>query len=124
MRRSEIRDLSEPGKVPGGRFMSASPPAASAESSRIAQRGVRGPGRARAWAWRALAFLAVLILEMPGMTTSPARSQQGDRLQEGTVTEVRIDGNVSITTEKVRAKILSRAGQPLDQAKVEADLKS
>ena len=52
------------------------------------------------------------------------RAQQGDRLPEGTVTEVRIEGNATIPSEKIRAKLLSRAGQPLDQQKVEADLKS
>jgi len=54
----------------------------------------------------------------------PAPAQPGDRLPEGTVSEVRIEGNVSIPPEKIRAKLLSRAGQPLDQEKVEADLKS
>ena len=53
-----------------------------------------------------------------------SRAQQGDKLPEGTVTELRIEGNASIPTEKVRAKLLSRAGQPLDQQKVEADLKT
>ena len=52
------------------------------------------------------------------------RAQQGDRLPEGMVTELRIEGNVSIPTEKIRAKLLSRTGQPLDQQKVEADLKT
>ena len=56
--------------------------------------------------------------------TSTASAQQGDRLPEGTVTEVRIEGNATIPTEKIRAKLLSRSGQPLDQQKVEADLKS
>ena len=53
-----------------------------------------------------------------------ARAQQGDRLPEGTISEIRIDGNATISSEKIRAKLLSRVGQPLDQQKVEADLKS
>ena len=53
-----------------------------------------------------------------------SRAQQGDKLPEGTIAELRIEGNATIPTEKVRAKLLSRAGQPLDQQKVEADIKS
>ena len=53
--------------------------------------------------------LASLALGLP----APARAQQGDRLPEGTVTEVRIEGNATIPSEKVRAKLLSRVGQPL-----------
>jgi outer membrane protein insertion porin family len=74
--------------------------------------------------WRTLSFLALLAGDPFGTMVARSRAQQGDRLPEGTVTEVRVEGNATIPTEKVRAKILSRAGQPLDQQKVEADLKS
>ena len=71
-----------------------------------------------------LIFLVLLAGAPLGILTSSAVAQQGDRLPEGTVTEVRIEGNATIPTEKIRAKILSRTGQPLDQQKVETDLKS
>lgn len=81
-------------------------------------------GCARIGPLRMLVFLALLASGPLGILTSFAPAQQGDRLPEGTVTEVRIEGNATIPTEKIRAKILSRSGQPLDQQKVEADLKS
>lgn len=77
--------------------------------------GKRGP-------W--LSAFLLLLAAGPRLGEVPARAQQGDKLPEGTVTEVRIEGNATIPSEKIRAKILSRAGQPLDQQKVEADLKS
>jgi outer membrane protein insertion porin family len=74
--------------------------------------------------WRLGALLFLLVFGPLSILAPQARSQQVDRLPEGIVTEVRIEGNSSIPTEKIRAKLLSRAGQPLDQQKVEADLKS
>ena len=71
-----------------------------------------------------LALIAFWACQQLLFSASPAWAQQGDRLPEGTVTEVRIEGNATIPSEKIRAKILSRVGQPLDQAKVETDLKS
>ena len=81
----------------------------------------RAPGSAPV---RSSCVLAAIVGGSARNPDSPARAQQGDRLPEGTVTEVRIEGNATIPTEKIRAKILSRSGQPLDQQKVEADLKS
>jgi outer membrane protein insertion porin family len=74
--------------------------------------------------WMRVALFALSAGNPLLFLVSSARAQQGDRLPEGTVTEVRIEGNSSIPSEKIRAKLLSRAGQPLDQQKVEADLKS
>src|SRR5579864_9347270 len=48
----------------------------------------------------------------------------GSELPEGTITEIKVEGNVSITSDQVRSKLLNRAGRPLDQDKVEADIKS
>ncbi|MHC5543079.1 BamA/OMP85 family outer membrane protein, partial [Singulisphaera rosea] len=45
-------------------------------------------------------------------------------LPEGTIIEVRVEGNVSITAEQVRAKILSKAGGRLDRQRIEADMKT
>ncbi|HEX8199755.1 MAG TPA: POTRA domain-containing protein, partial [Isosphaeraceae bacterium] len=67
---------------------------------------------ARATALAALAALALLV------------TRAGAAVPEGNVTQVRIEGNSSITEEQIRAKLLSRPGRPLDQATVEADIKS
>ena len=75
-------------------------------------------------AWTIIAMIVLCAGDPLGTFLARGRAQQGDRLPEGMVTEVRIEGNSSISTEKIRAKILSRSGQPLDQQKVEADLKS
>ena len=74
----------------------------------------------RARAWRTALAVAVLALT----TAEGVRAQAGGRLPEGTITEVRIEGNTSIPAEQIRAKIKSRAGSPLDQRRIEADLKS
>jgi outer membrane protein insertion porin family len=127
MRRSEKQDLSAPVTVPGGRTMiGATQPAAilgPRSLSPLTPRD-RNSRRARSWPWTVFALIVFWAGQQLLFTMSPARAQQGDRLPEGTVTEVRIEGNATIPSEKVRAKLLSRVGQPLDQAKVETDLKS
>jgi outer membrane protein insertion porin family len=67
--------------------------------------------------------LAVAILA-PATADGGAAAPRGDALPEGNIVEVRIEGNVSVATEQVRAKLLSRPGHPLDQRQVEADLKT
>lgn len=76
-------------------------------------------GAAASWAGIALLTAAWMVIG-----SARVFAQAGDALPAGTVTEVRIEGNQSITAEKIRAKLLSKAGQPLEQQKVEADLKS
>ncbi|MGZ3334208.1 MAG: BamA/OMP85 family outer membrane protein [Isosphaeraceae bacterium] len=85
-----------------------------------------GPAPCSTWVrvWIALAALALVAGDPSGILLARSRAQQGDKLPEGTVTELRIEGNASIPMEKIRAKLLSRAGQPLDQQKVEADIHS
>ncbi|MGA8349665.1 MAG: POTRA domain-containing protein, partial [Isosphaeraceae bacterium] len=85
-----------------------------------------GPAPCSTWVrvWIALAALALVAGDPSGILVARSRAQQGDKLPEGTVTELRIEGNASIPMEKIRAKLLSRAGQPLDQQKVEADIHS
>ncbi|MBV8381601.1 MAG: BamA/TamA family outer membrane protein [Planctomycetaceae bacterium] len=67
--------------------------------------------------------LAVVILAL-ATADGGAAAPRGDALPEGNIVEVRIEGNVSVSTEQVRAKLLSRPGHPLDQRQVEADLKT
>ena len=71
----------------------------------------------------ALAIVAFATVAAPVLV--PARSAHAkDDFPQGTITEVRIQGNVTISSEQVRAKLLSRAGSPLEQRKVDADIKS
>ena len=49
---------------------------------------------------------------------------KGDGLPDGTIADVKIEGNTSITDEQIRAKLLSKKGSPLDARTVDADIKS
>lgn len=86
------------------------------------ERSIANPKRPGALA--SLLGFAALSIAWAIFGSSSALGQAGDALPEGIVTEVRIEGNQSITDEKIRAKLLSKANQPFDQQKVEADLKS
>jgi outer membrane protein insertion porin family len=57
-------------------------------------------------------------------SAAPLAFGQSEKFPEGTVTSIQFEGNVTIPSEKIKPKLLSRVGQPLDQEKVEADLKS
>ena len=61
-------------------------------------------------AFSTAALAAVLAL----VPASPAWAAKGDTLPEGTIAEVRVEGNSTISLEQVRAAILSRPGSPLD----------
>jgi outer membrane protein insertion porin family len=63
-------------------------------------------------------ILALLLLA----AATPAHARE--EFPRGTITEVRVQGNVTISSEQVRAKLLSRAGAPLEQHKIDADIKS
>ncbi|MGC8642164.1 MAG: BamA/OMP85 family outer membrane protein [Isosphaeraceae bacterium] len=129
MERSGKRDSPVPGTVPKGAMMIG---ATAGQSAAITgQRMLKGQeregqvaGRGGARAWAIIALIAIVAGSALGILPARARAQPGDKLPEGMVTEVRIEGNTSISSEKIRAKLLSRTGQPLDQQKVEADLKS
>jgi outer membrane protein insertion porin family len=45
-------------------------------------------------------------------------------LPEGTITEVKIEGNVSLTSDEIRRKLLCRAGQELDQGRIDTDVRT
>lgn len=74
------------------------------------------------------AFLGgVLVLGTLALICLPAGSvlaAKENGLPEGPIAEVRIEGNVSISSEKIRAKLLSREGSQLDQGRIDADLQS
>ena len=71
----------------------------------------------------ALARVALVVV-LAVAPAAPARAAQGDALPEGTIVEVRVEGNSTIAVEQVRAAILSRPGSPLDQRRIEADMKT
>ena len=50
--------------------------------------------------------------------------QQGEKVPEGPISEIEFEGNATITSDKIKPKLLSRVGQPLDQDRVKADLKT
>lgn len=72
----------------------------------------------------AIACLVALVLAQT-LTTSVARAaRKGDGLPDGVVSAVVIEGNVSVSSEKVRAKLLSKPGAPLDARQIAADVQS
>ena len=74
------------------------------------------------WAW---CFWAPLVgLGLVLALAGPALAGKPGGLPEGTIAEIKIEGNSSITSEQIRGKIKSRAGRPLDRAVVEEDLRS
>ena len=68
----------------------------------------------------ALAFTLAIAL----IASAPARAGKKDGLPDGMLSEVKIEGNVSVTSEKVRAKLLSKVGSPLDARLIDTDIKS
>ncbi|AGA30527.1 BamA/OMP85 family outer membrane protein [Singulisphaera acidiphila] len=68
-----------------------------------------------------LALASVAPLFLP---TQRAWAAKENALPEGPIVEVRVEGNVSITSDQVRAKILSREGSPLDQERIDADIQT
>jgi len=53
-----------------------------------------------------------------------ADAAKAELLPPGVISEVKIEGNVSVTSEKVRAKLLSKPGSPLDARAIDADIKT
>lgn len=70
-----------------------------------------------------LGLLALLLVAslLTGRTAT-ARAQGPARGPSGTVAEVRIEGNTSISTEQIRTKIRTRAGRDYDENLVEEDV--
>ncbi len=85
------------------------------------------PGKAPAGrtASRVRRLLCALVAVILALTlVDQVRAKPGSALPDGIVTEVKIEGNVSIPTDEIRRKILSRPGQELSQRQIDADLKS
>ncbi len=104
-----------PGMVRAGRDSSI------AEEPRPGARGTRGRPIDREFS-RSIAFATVVVMAMAAWTSARA---QVERFPKGaTIGAIQFEGNISITPEKMKAKLLSHVGQPLEEDKVEADLKS
>ena len=72
---------------------------------------------------RLLAFLGlVVLLILAG--SRPARAGKPRDLPDGSVTEIRIQGNSSITPEQIKSHVKSRVGRPLDRTTLDDDLKA
>ena len=84
--------------------------------------GARRPsGRLAAWVrWAVMALTLSVIPGRPAM----GFYVRGDGLPDGTISDVRIEGNTSITDEQIRARLLSKKGSPLDARAIDADIKS
>ncbi len=67
--------------------------------------------------------LAWIVLGMGG-ACSTAQAQLQFSLDELSVSEVRFQGNRTIASSKIQAKIKTRAGRPLEPRQLEADLKT
>jgi RNA polymerase sigma factor (sigma-70 family) len=53
----------------------------------------------------------------------PSRTQAAS-FPAGPISKIEIEGNATVTSDKIKPKLLSRVGQPLDQDRVEADLET
>jgi outer membrane protein insertion porin family len=64
----------------------------------------------------------------PGAKTTAAQPRlarsQAAKFPQGPISKIEFEGNATITPDKIKPKLLSRVGQPLDQYKVETDLKT
>ena len=89
--------------------------------------GVRvesGCGRAaRADARRSWHVGLALRLARRGELCRLSRASQVEKFPEGTIAKIEFEGT-TIPADKIKPKLLSRVGQPLNHEKVEADLKT
>jgi outer membrane protein insertion porin family len=64
----------------------------------------------------ALALVLVAFVPAGRVQAAPTR------LPEGVITEIRVEGNVTVTTEQVRAALHSKPGSPLDEHSIDIDI--
>src|SRR5262245_50473643 len=91
---------------------------ASSPTPRTRPRAPRGAPARRAVGFAAIAVPLLLL------TCGPEADGQGIKLPEGPISEIRFEGNATIPPEKIKLKLLSKAGQPFDPRKIDADVKS
>ena len=83
-------------------------------------------GRRRPVSALAIAFAAALLATVapPAAWRAAQAAKNGGLPENAVITEVRVEGNVTITSEKVRGKLLSRPGSKLQADLIDADVKS
>ena len=69
---------------------------------------------------RALLVCGVFVFAL----ATQASAGRGNELPEGTISEIRFSGNVSITEGELKTRIKSRVGRPLDRVTIDADTRS
>ncbi len=117
--------LPVPGKVPAGRNKMMTHQPAAPVSGTTSLAGMPLPAasarmRNKGAAVRAIGFAGAWLV----LASVPAFAADGvDRFPQGTIAKIEFEGT-TIPPDKLKPKLLSRAGQPLSHEKVEADLKS
>ena len=81
------------------------------------------PGMAPSAEGQAGGRAATLIVAVTAMLLAASQAAQGAKAPEGPLSEIRIEGLVSVPEEKVRREIQSRVGRPWSRDVIEADLK-
>lgn len=114
-----------PGKVPEGRIQLTESDPAVALFAAIWPRSAPLPTGAGRAAWgRATVRALGLACALLALASVPAsRAGDVDKFPEGTIAKIEFEGT-AIAAEKIKPKLLSRAGQTLSHEKVEADLKT
>ena len=79
-----------------------------------------GQAAIRAWCLGLPFLVAAVLLTFASL----ALAAKGNRLPEGTISEIKGEGNASVTFEQIRNELRSRVGRPLDRATVEQDMKA
>ena len=105
------------------RGVMVNPPAPGKATAGLAAKRAR-PLVPRIAPFQALILAQVFTLVIVLIGSAPARAGKKDGLPDGVLSEVKIEGNLSVTSEKVRAKLLSKVGSPLDARLIDTDIKS
>jgi outer membrane protein insertion porin family len=117
MKRGELELPPGPGKAPAGQG------AWRAGARRRAAATALALALAALAPFAALALVLTFMLVLGCALNTPAWAAR-DEIPQGTITEIRVQGNVTITAEQVRARMLSKPGSPLDMQRIDTDLKT
>ena len=134
MRSDERPTPPAPGMAPAGRikreageataaFVGSSARASNACASAVALPSAKYRATRLFAALRTIGLACATAIFVLSIEPVPARAQ-GEKFPEGPISKIEFEGNATITSDKIKPKLLSRVGQPLDQDRVEADLKT
>lgn len=78
---------------------------------------------------RVLLLLSIISLFLPGVLTGQVLRNSrgavsGNKLPDGQIIDIQIEGNASVSTEEVLRKLSSRVGRPLDRKTIEKDIRA